>query len=243
MVFSTQHRKRLTDHKGWDGYAVWSPDGRSIIYDREEVAEGQKSPWIMNLDDYTSKPLGEFEGWLSVSDWSIENRLLGFHEQAGQRDLVLLDLDGNIVEKVTDTPGHNEHDAHFSPDGRKIAYANGVIDGTATSLELIDLESGNRTTLRTSIGRIYGLSWSPNGDKIAFVDAPGGDADDADIFLYNITEQSFQQLTDDPDWDHMPAFCANNHTLFFTSYRSGEERIYQVDTNPGLFLEIKRVDQ
>lgn len=238
LVFSTQHKERLTDHKGWDGYAVWSPDGKKIIFDRENEPEGQKNPWIMNLDDYTSKPLGDFEGWLSVSDWSDDNRLLGFHEQEGQRDLVLLDLDGNIVEKITETTGQNEHDAHFSPDGAKIAYANGVLDGTETSLEIIEIADGQQTTLRTSIGRIYGLSWSPDGEKIAFVDAPGGDDDDADIFIYNIAEQSFQQVTDDPAWDHMPEFCNNNHTLFFTSYRSGEERIYQVDPDPSPFLII-----
>jgi len=238
LVFSTQQKERLTDHKGWDGYAVWSPDGKKIIFDREDKPEGKKNPWVMNLDDYTSKPLGDFEGWLSVSGWSDDNRLLGFHEQEGQRDLVLLDLDGNIVEKITETTGQNEHDAHFSPDGTKIAYANSVLDGTETSLEIIEIDGGQQTTLRTSIGRIYGLSWSPDGEKIAFVDAPGGDDDDADIFIYNIAEQSFQQVTDDPAWDHMPEFCNNNHTLFFTSYRSGEERIYQVDPDPSPFLII-----
>lgn len=240
LTFSSQNRKRLTAHKGWDGYAVWSPDSRNIIFDREDEPDGQKQPWIMNLEDFTSKPLGPFEGWLSISDWSKDNSLLGFHELAEQRDLVLLDLDGNIVKKITNTVDQSEHDAHFSPDGTKVAYANGLLDGSETSLEIIELESGNKTILRTSIGRIYGLSWSPGGDKIAFVDAPGGENDDADIFIYDITEQSFQQVTDDPAWDHMPVYCKDDHTLFFTSYRSGEERIYQVNPDPGPFLTIER---
>lgn len=240
LVFSTQNKNRLTKHKGWDGYAVWSPDSRSIIFDREDGPDGQKQPWIMNLDDYSSRQIGSFEGWLSVSDWSEEHKLLAFHETEGQRDLVRLDLDGNILEKITDTSDHNEHDAHFSPDGTKIAYANGETDGSETSLELVDLNTGDKAVLRTSIGRIYGLSWSPDGKKIAFVDAPDGEDDDADIFLYDFAEHSFHQLTNDPAWDHMPEFCGNNHTLFFTSYRSGEERIYQVDPDPGPFLSIKR---
>lgn len=240
LVFSNQNKNRLTKHKGWDGYAVWSPDSRSIIFDREDEPDGQKQPWIMNLDDYSSTQLGSFEGWLSVSDWSGEHKLLAFHEIEGQRDLVLLDLDGNIIEKVTDTGELNEHDAHFSPDGKTIAYANGKIDGSETSLELIDIDTGEKTVLRTSIGRIYGLSWSPDGRKIAFVDSPDGEDDDADIFLYDFKEKSFHQVTSDPAWDHMPEFCNNNHTLFFTSYRSGEERIYQVDPDPGPFLSIKR---
>jgi len=243
LVFNTQTKKRLTVHEGWDGYAVWSPDAGTIIFDREDTAGGHKRPWVMSMDDYTIKPLGKFEGSLSISDWSDDDKLLGFQEMAGQRDLVLLDIDGNIVEKITDTTGHNEHDAHFSPDGLSIAYANGVIDGAETSLELIELETGNKTILHTSIGRIYGISWSPDGENIAFVDAPGGEEDDADIFMYNLGEQSIRQVTDDPAWDHMPEFCNNNHTLFFTSNRSGEERIYQVDPDPAPFLSIERAQK
>jgi Tol biopolymer transport system component len=33
---------------------------------------------------------------------------------------------------------------------------------------------------------MYGLSWSPDGSKIAFTDTPGGDEDDADIFIIEI---------------------------------------------------------
>ena len=243
MVFNTQTKKRLTLHEGWDGYAVWSPDAGTIIFDREDAPGGHKRPWVMRMDDYTIKPLGKFEGSLSISDWSDDDKLLGFHEMAGQRDLVLLDVDGNNIEKITNTTGHSEHDAHFSPDGLSIAYANGVIDGTETSLEMIDRETGNKIILHTSIGRIYGISWSPDGEEIAFVDAPGGEDDDADIFMYNIDEKSIKQVTDDPAWDHMPEFCNNNHTLFFTSYRSGEERIYQVDPDPAPFLSIKRAQE
>ena len=240
QVFDTQVQTRLTKHKGWDGYPVWSPDGEQIIFDRQEPPDAPKQPWLMSLDQNTSKPLGHFDGWLSISDWSDDNRLLGFHELDAQRDLVFLDLEGNITEKITDTPGHSEHDASFSPDGLTIAYANGVVSGAETSLELIDLKTRSKTVLHTSIGRIYGISWSPDGKKIAFVDAPGGEDDDADIFLYTLEDKSIQQVTDDPAWDHMPEFCNNNHTLFFTSYRSGEERIYQVDPDPVPFLHVDK---
>lgn len=240
MDLDTNKQSRLTRHPGWDGYAVWSPDGTKIVFDREDEPGKQKRPWIMDLVGYTSKPLGSYEGWLSISDWSDDNRLLGFHELDGQRDLVVLDTDGNVVEKITSTDDQSEHDAHYSPDGKKIAFANGEIDGSETYLELIDLESSSKTTLRTSIGRIYGISWSSDGDKIAFVDAPGGDDDDADIFIYSIADQSFEQITDDPSWDHMPEFCIDSQTLFFTSYRSGEERIYRVNPYPTPFLKIER---
>ena len=236
-------RSRLTSHKGWDGYAVWSPDSSRIIFDREISPDKPKRPWIMELEGRTSKPLGQYPGWLSITDWSSDNQLLAFHELYGQRDLVILDLAGKIVEKLTDTNQQSEHDAHFSPDRKMIAYANGDLEGAETSLELLNLKDKSHTVLRTSIGRIYGLSWSPSGEKIAFVDAPEGEDDDADIFTYTFADQSFKQVTDDPAWDHMPMFCGNDQTLYFTSYRSGEEKIYQLDPDPKPYLQIRRAGE
>jgi Tol biopolymer transport system component len=240
LDLNSQVHSRLTSHPGWDGYAVWSPDGTRIIFDREDSPGNPKRPWIMELDGKTSRPLGKYEGWVSITDWSGDDRLLGFQELGGQRDLVLLDVSGNVTEKITETLDQNEHDAHFSPDGKKIAYANYKVIGRESSLELIELENKSRTILRTSIGKIYGVSWSPDGEKIAFVDAPDGDNDATDIFTYNTRDQSFRQVTDDLPQDHMPMFCNDSKTLFFTSFKSGEERIYRIDPDPRPFLKIER---
>lgn len=240
MDLDSQVLARLTSHPGWDGYAVWSPDGTKIIYHREDTPGGRKRPWIMNIEDRTSKPLGRYEGQLSITDWSKDNQLLGFLELAGQRDLVVLDADGTIVESLTATSDYSEHDAHFSPDGKSIVYANGAIDASRSALELIDLESGDKTTLRSSNGKIYGISWSPDGEKIAFVETPPGGGRKADIFVYTVADQSFRQVTNNPWLDHMPAFCNNSKTLFFTSFRSGTELIYRIDPDPTPYLRIKR---
>jgi Tol biopolymer transport system component len=240
LDFESQTRSRLTSHRGWDGYAVWSPDGSSIIFDREVSPDKPKRPWIMELDGRTSKPLGRYAGRVSVTDWSDDNRLLGFQQLNGQSELVMLNRSGKIIANITETTDHNEHDAHFSPDGQKIVFANRALQGGETSLEVIDLNDGNRTVLRTSSGRIYGVSWSPEGDKIAFVDTPARTDDEADIFIYTIADQSFKQVTEEPSIDHMPMFCQNSHTLYFTSFRSGAERIYRIDPDPKPFLKIER---
>lgn len=236
----TQKKIRLTEHEGWDGYAVWSPDGTRIVYDRAERPDGPKSPWVMDLENFQARPLGEYDGWLSVSDWREDGTLLAFHENGGQRDLVLLDNAGAVIDRVTDTATHSEHDAHFSPDGKRIAYANGPVEGEKTTLELIELDTREKQVLHTSAGRIYGLSWTPEGDRLAFVDAPGGEEDDADVFIYRFYDGTIHRITDDPSWDHMPEFCADSDVLLFTSYRSGEERIYRVDPDPAMFLNLGR---
>ena len=94
---------RLTSHPGWDGYAVWSPDDSQVVYDREDEPGGRKRPWIMDMEKRTTKPLGQFDGWLSVSDWAEPGQMLGFQELAGQRDLVMVDVESNMIETITTT--------------------------------------------------------------------------------------------------------------------------------------------
>lgn len=231
--------KRLTNHKGWDGYAVWSPDGSRIIFDRGDADGEKKRPFFLDLATGNLQPLGAYEGWLSISDWSNDgNTLLGFHETGGQRDLVLVNLDGSIARRLTGTPNQSEHDAHFSRDDTRVVFANGSVDGSGTSLEMLVLATEQRGIVHTSEGRIYGLSWSPAGTMIAYTDAPGGSEDDADIFLVTPGTSIVTQLTDDPAWDHMPVWHPDGRLLLFTSYRSGEERVYSLDPSSRHVLRV-----
>ncbi len=226
MDVDGRNLKRLTHHAGWDGYAVWNPDGTSIAFDRGQPDSTKKTPHIMDLTSGETKPLGEYDGWLSINDWR-ENTFLAFWEKDGQRDLYLLDRNGKITDRLTNTPDISEHDAHFSPDGTTIAFASGPSQGDGqTSLEIIDLATRARTTVKSSIGRIYGIDWSPNGASIAFTDAPGGDDDDADIFIYDTDSAAVSRCTTDTSWDHMPEWTPGGTSLMFTSYRTGEERLY-----------------
>ena len=63
------------------------------------------------------------------------------------------------------------------------------------------------------------------------------------VAMYTIEDQSFKQVTTDPSWDHMPMFCENSDSLFFTSYRSGEEKIYRINPDPKPFLQIERAEK
>lgn len=221
--------RRLTDHVGWDGYAVFSPMGDRFIFDRStDGGQGNKQPHVLQLPSGRVSPLGSYDGWLSVSDWSAEHGLLAFWERDGQRDLFLLDARGVVARRLTDTPETSEHDAHFAPDGHAIVFASEAADGAGGSrLEVMSTGGGGRRVLVESVGRIYGAAWSPDGARIAFTDAP--DDDDADVFLIDVSSGQRDHLIDHPSWDHQPVWNAAGDALLFSSYRSGTERIYRLD--------------
>lgn len=221
-----QNLKRLTNHKGWDGYAVWHPNGETIAFDRGELDGDKKAPFIMDLSTGEQKPLGNYEGWLSINDWK-DDALLVFWEKNGQRDLYLLDMSGKAIERLTDTPEISEHDAHFSPDGKSIAFASGPASGEGeTSLESLDLTTKARKTLKLSSERIYGIDWAPNGKTIAYTDG-----DDADVYTYDSESATTKKCTSNSSWDHMPEWAPDGKSIMFTSYRTGKERIYLTNCN------------
>ena len=233
---------RLTDHEGWDGYAVWAPDGKSVIFDRED--SGKKESWFLDIASGKIRALGTYDGWMAINDWSDDgSTLLAFHEVDGQRDLYLLNTRGKVLRRLTDTPQSNEHDAHFSPDETTVAYSSGPKDGSGTTLEIINLDSGESSVVVNSSGRAYGVAWSPSGTQIAYTDnPPGGDDDDANVFLLDIATGQTRQLTENEAWDHMPEFHPDGKTLLFTSYRSGSEHMYQYDLESGDITRLKPAD-
>ena len=86
-----------------------------------------------------------------------------------QRDLLLIDNDGNISSFVTDD-AFEEGAPRWSPDGQSLAFHS---DATGRSqIWLANLQGGSlRTLTRASDAQLYDPVWSPDGSRIAYKDA------------------------------------------------------------------------
>ncbi|MFQ5549563.1 MAG: hypothetical protein ACE5FV_14840 [Woeseia sp.] len=220
--------ERLTENTGWDGYAVWAPDGRSFVFDREadgsrgaykyDLATGDISPFIV-MDDAR----------VAVSGWSESSgKLIMFIERGAKRDLYTADPDGSNLKQLTDTPDASEHDAHFSPDGSKLAFAVTFEGGSA--LEVMSLETGDVSRHVSSTQNLYGLDWSPDGTRIAFTDTPNDNPEaNAELYVLDLSDAEVQRLTNDENYDHMPVWLPQGSGIMFSSYASGREEIYILD--------------
>ncbi len=226
--------ERLTYHAGWDGYATFSPDAEKIIFDRG-VNEEKKQPVLMDLATGEETLIDVDTGWLSINGWLPNGMgVYGFWEINGQRDLYITDLTGSVIEQITNTPNISEHDAVMSADGNVLYFAVEHKEGLGSSLESINRTSGERLTLVSSSGRIYGTALSPDESILSYTDdTPGGDDSDAEIFFLTLQTGTVQQLTDNDAWDHQAVWRPGTDDVLFTSYRSGVEKMYRLDVSTG----------
>ncbi len=230
-----ENATRLTSHKGWDGYATFSPDGRRISFDRDDGEGSSKYVVIMDLESGGEKSFAGVDGWLSIAQWLGDGeRLLGVYEANGQRDVVIVSVAGTVIEKLTDTPDISEGDAFLSKDETLLFFASSSPE-QGSAMETINLSTGERRILvQSNGGRIYGGALSPDETTISYNDdAPGGDDDDAEIYLYSLTSGDIRQITDNTAWDHQLVWSPDEKSALFTSYRTGLERIFKYDVTTG----------
>lgn len=85
-------------------------------------------------------------------------------------DLCIVNCDGSGLKRLTDAPATEEHPS-WSPDGRKIAYAqyagNGE-DPTTANIWVMNADGSHK--VRLTKGAVHGVwpAWSPDGKLIAF---------------------------------------------------------------------------
>ncbi|EDM38194.1 hypothetical protein PBAL39_01227 [Pedobacter sp. BAL39] len=158
-------------------------------------------------------PDGKFLAFLSEKD------LFGI-------DLFLADAKtGKILRKLSSQISNSHIDdfnflesaGAWSPDSKQFAFS--IFSKGRNQLMVIDVASG-KVVLRAAMGDVaqFGnLSWSTNGDDIAFSGMVEGQSD---IFSYNLKTKQVTQITDDIYSDYAPSYSPDGSKLIFSSDRA-----------------------
>src|SRR4051794_29592338 len=109
-----------------DRYAVWSPDGREIVFMRDDSGLENNiytiRPDGSHLRALTATPAADEEG----PDWSPDGKRIAFHSNAAtpdeQFDIYVMRADGGSPPTRLTTAGG--YTPAWSPDGRKILFSN-----------------------------------------------------------------------------------------------------------------------
>lgn len=195
VTATTVSEIRLTTEEGFDGFAMWSPDGSQIAF--SSARTGDDNIYLMDdtgsiLAQLTDHPLPEYN-----PVWSPDGtQFVYVSEQNGNRDLYLMDADGSNQRRLTDDFA-DDWQPVWSPDGTQIIFASYRDNGSYASLYRINADGTDLELIqRYGEGEFRELAWSPNGSTIL---TSYGYSPNYDIYRLNPDGSDFQLVVHHPD--------------------------------------------
>lgn len=162
----------------------WSPDGSQIAF---RLFNDESGIWLMDRDgsdlhQLVDLPLddGPQTPFLEAIDWSPDGTRIAYTYpyDGSHSPLYVVDVEDGRVTSLTgdDTRQGATRALAWSPDGSRIAFARtggaGRLSGQIDGLFVIDAAGAEAVRLADSDllnGNIRGLTWAPDGERIAFI--------------------------------------------------------------------------
>ena len=216
------HPIRLTINPTYDGLPAWSPDGSEIAFESDRDLHADI--WAMDINGQNPRKLsrsgeGHFTPiWSPTGTWILYESIPLTSELSGNRELWVMDREGRNARKLADG---------FNPQERDLFFTSG-------HFHLPSQETTLAKPARTlTVSKPYdiftcGLSWSPDGKRIAFESVRGGSVA---IWVMNSDGSNPAQLTRDLSNNWHPAWSPDGNRIAFASDRSGNYDLWVMDAD------------
>jgi len=173
--------------------------------------------WLLNLILLPLSAYSADVGYIAFSSYRGENR-----------DIYIIDTEGQNLQKLTNTPDIGEFNPTFSPDGRFMAYH--AYHKRNADIYVLDLQTQARRRLTDHLSNDRAPAWSPDGKWIAFI---SNRRTSYEIYKINAKGGNPQLLTPLRDRDSFaPAWSPDGQWIAFFSVNQQEgnpaPRIYVV---------------
>jgi len=163
------------------GSSAWSPDGKRIAFDawRTVFGEGFEHihEFVADADGTGVRDLGEGR----IPSWSPDGKRLTLSWYRNKAGVWIVKADGTGAELV-DQAGFG---SYWCPTGNRIAYAAQGSSGANLFVRDLDKAEVGRPLLTRAYRQVYwGMTWSPDGEWIAFKgDTAGGKSELAAVHV------------------------------------------------------------
>jgi TolB protein len=230
---------RLTTGAQADNAPAWTPQGRIIF---RSMRDGWANFYAIDADGTHLLPLTATPQDKGVPMPSPDGRWLAYvgHGDKGLTNIYLLPADGGEARNLTGALSANQKlGPAWAPDSQRLLY--GEYAGGAVGLRVIGVDGGQPGKLTDNNYGNTWASWSPDGQRIAFVSSREGTRMDmarGDIYVMAADGTGATNLTRHPAEDNYPAWSQDGKTLYFVSLREGNAQIYAVPAEGGAALRL-----
>lgn len=215
---------RLTNSPGHDSFPSYSPDGSLIVFNSDRELENT-DVYAMRTDGSGLFKVTDLPSTESVgsSPWSADGtRLLVLSDNDGVESIHTINFDPFAVRSV-DSAGDSAMDADVAGDGRIVFFAGNPNAGG--TLQLLDPKTGQSRKL-TEISKGSGHArFSPDGSRIVFNDAIGGNTE---VFTIKADGSERRNLTQNAATDQSAAWSNDGRTIVFATNRGGDLQRFEI---------------
>lgn len=156
---------QLTFDPAQNGFASWSPDGKSIVYQHIDMrgdSLGKNGLWIASLDGKEARQL--FKGIAEHPKWSPDGRFIVFDADTGNSIKMIPSEGGEAIRFLPDSLQiQNGGLPCWSPDGSQIAF----LERKNLSLCIYNMKTGRVESVFSKEGLLpLPGCWSTDGENI-----------------------------------------------------------------------------
>lgn len=237
------HQQKLTNEDGFDVSAAWSPDGRRIAFtSSRSMPPGfageprfYSELYVMNADGSNVQRITFTEGVTDFQPaWSPDGRRIVVSRAAGitpppgfptvEADLVIVDVATGHEQQITSRPDTWEWYAHWSPDGKRIAFEGDLLEPGNDDVYTIKADGTGLQRLTTRPGFDGDVRYSPDGTQLVFdSDRAGG----SDLFLMRANGTNVRQLTTDHN-SYSASFSPDGQSVAFAQDVNGVADLFRM---------------
>ena len=237
MKSDGSNQTRLTFNPASDTYPTWSPDGRQIVFHSDRA--GNDEIYVMNADGSSQRNLTHHPGYDAFPDWHPDGERIAFasdRESGKNRDIFVMDTDGNNVQQITDLFFPVASKPKWSPDGTRIAFEAG--SDKVRQIYIVNADGSHRWQVTDVGGRNKAIlhGWSPDVQHILYTLAVDRRLDDADLMVVELSPN-------EPGWKQQvfsemrisllipvigSAFSPDGKSILYVGKEKGHWNIYRL---------------